>query len=243
VISYDLKLTITGQTYIQIGAYQVNPNYVDDSYARSKGMLPDFPGGTTGVLIPLEFGWTPTVDGRPGSYKFGVWYNTSNGANLYYDINHDPAGETGLTPLRRDEHYGAYINLQQQISGDAGGSGTSLFLNISQADRHTAITDRQIALGITYMGPFGRPRDTFGIAVGATNNNSRYATYIEQNNARTGQHTVVGGGNEYVSELFYSWSPIPSIFLRPNLQYILHPGGTSINSNAFVLGLKTGFTF
>jgi len=238
-----LKLYTTGQTYMQIGAYQVNPNYVDDSYARSKGMLPDFPGGTTGALIPLEFGWTPNLDGRPGSYKFGVWYNTSKGADLYYDFNHHPAGETGLAPLQRDGQYGAYINFQQQISGDAGGSGASLFLNISQADRHTAATDRQIALGIRYKGPFGRSQDMLGFAVGATDNNSRHFAYVEQHNARTGEDTVVGNGNEYVSELFYSWSPIPSIFLRPNLQYVLHPGGTSINSNAFVLGLKTGFTF
>ncbi|HEY8682955.1 MAG TPA: carbohydrate porin [Rhodanobacter sp.] len=237
------KLDTSKQSYVQIGAYQVNPNYVDDSYARHKGLLPDFPGGTTGALIPLEFGWTPNVDGRPGSYKFGVWYNTSKGADLYYDLHHDPAGETGLAPLQRDGQYGGYINFQQQVSGDAGSRGASLFLNISQADRATAATDRQITLGIEYKGPFDRPADLLGFAVGATANNRRYAAYIEQNNARTGQDVIVGDGNEYVGELFYSWSPIRSVFLRPNLQYILHPGGTSRNSDAFVLGLKTGFAF
>jgi porin len=37
--------------------------------------------------------------------------------------------------------------------------------------------------------------------------------------------------------------PAPSVFLRPNLQYILHPGGSTQNGNAFVLGLKASLTF
>jgi porin len=94
-----------------------------------------------------------------------------------------------------------------------------------------------------YKGPFARSNDMIGFAVGETNANSRYADFVKQNNARTGEDVIVGDGSEYVTELFYSWSPIPSIYLRPNLQYILHPGGTSQNSNAFVAGLKMGFTF
>lgn len=239
----NIKLNTTKETYVMLGAYQVNPNYVNDQYAESKGLIPDFPGGTTGALIPLEFGWAPTAGGLPGSYKFGVWYNTSKGKDLYYDINHDPAGETGLPALDRDGQYGAYINFIQQVSGDAGGNGLSIFLNASQADRNTAATDGQVALGLEYKGPFARSNDMIGFAVGETNANSRYADFVKQNNARTGQNVIVGDGSEYVTELFYSWSPIPSIYLRPNLQYILHPGGTSENSNAFVLGLKMGFTF
>jgi porin len=239
----SIKLNTTNETYVMIGGYQVNPNYVNDQYAESKGLLPDFPGGTTGALIPLEFGWTPTANGLPGAYKFGVWYNTSKGKDLYYDINHDPAGETGLPALNRDGQYGAYINFIQQVSGDAGGNGVSIFLNASQADRNTAATDGQVSLGMEYKGPFARSNDMIGFAVGETNANSRYADFVKQNNARTGEDVIVGDGSEYVTELFYSWSPIPSIYLRPNLQYILHPGGTSQNSNAFVAGLKMGFTF
>lgn len=239
----NVKLNTTKETYVMIGGYQVNPNYVNDSYAAHKGLLPDFPGGTTGALIPLEFGWTPTAGGLPGAYKFGVWYNTSKGKDLYYDLNHNPAGVTGLTSLTRDGQYGAYINFIQQVSGEAGVSGMSVFLNASQADRNTAATDGQVALGLEYKGPFARANDMIGFAVGETHSNSRYANFVKQNNARTGENLIVGDGSEYVTELFYSYSPIPSIVLRPNLQYILHPGGTSQNSNAFVLGLKMGFTF
>jgi porin len=238
-----IRLRSTQHTYLQVGAYQVNPRYLDDHYARHNGWKLDSPRGTTGTLVPLEVGWLPSVDGRPGSYKIGVWYNSSDGADLYADANNDPRGVTGLESLRRSGQFGAYLNFRQQLTGSPGVQGATAFLNISQADRNTARLDGQIALGVQYQGPFSRPADAIGIAFGATHNNGRYARFVLQNNLRTGQNVVAGGGYEYVGELYYSWSPIPSVFLRPNLQYIVHPGGTDQNSNAFVIGLKSGVSF
>lgn len=67
-----LKVNTSEQTYVQAGVYQVNPNYVDDGYARRHGLSLDNPGGTTGALIPVEVGWLPAWNGLPGSYKFGA---------------------------------------------------------------------------------------------------------------------------------------------------------------------------
>lgn len=33
------------------------------------------------------------------------------------------------------------------------------------------------------------------------------------------------------------------MYFRPNLQYILHPDGTSQNKNAFAIGLTAGIAF
>ena len=193
------------------------------------------------LLVPV--GWLPSLGGRPGSYKVGGWYNTSNGADLLYDVNHDRRGTTGLDPLKHSGQYGVYVNFQQQITGIAGARGATVFLNVSQADRHTAAVDGQVSMGVQYQGPFERPRDAIGFAVGATHNNGRFADFVRENNVRTGQRAVAGDGNEYVAELYYSWSPIPSLYVRPNLQHVLHPGGTSANRNAFVVGLKSGIAF
>lgn len=239
-----IKYHTSQQTYAQVGIYQVNPNYVNDSYARHNGWKPNNPSGTTGALVPLEFAWLPAFAGRPGSYKIGAWYNTSEGSDLYYDINHQPRGITGAQPLQRSGQFGVYVNLQQQITGTNGGRGATLFLNFSQADRNTAQLDHQLAIGVQYAGPFqSRLRDSIGFAVGATHNNERFANYTAQNNTRTGQDVVVGHGYEYVTELYYAWSPVASVILRPNMQYIHHPGGTSRHGNAFVLGLKSSITF
>lgn len=238
-----LKIHANENTFWQIGAYQVNPRYVDDDYARHRGLSLDDPSGDTGALIPFEFSWKPQWEGRMGSYTFGVWYNTSPGSDLEEDIFHQPRGLTNLEPLQHGGQYGAYLAFLQQLTGTKALPGWFLFLNVSQADRATAAVDRQISLGGQYRGPFHRPQDSIGLGVACTDNNSRYADYIRENNIRTGQNQIVGSGCEYDGEIYYSYAPIASLFLRPNLQYILQPGGTRDNSDAFIAGLKTGVAF
>jgi porin len=239
-----IKYHTSSNTYLQLGAYQVNPKYVDDSYARHNGWKPNNPSGTTGALIPLEAGWQPGWRGLPGSWKVGAWYNTSNGKDLYLDVNRNPRGVTGLDPLQRSGQFGAYLNLQQQVTGTAGGRGATAFLNFTHADRNTAQLDHQLSLGVQYKGPFeSRGQDSVGLALGATHNNGRFADFVTRNNVRTGQDAVAGSSYEYVSELYYAWAPLPSVSLRPNLQYILHPGGTTRNSNAVVIGMKAILAF
>ena len=136
------------------------------------------------------------------------------------------------------------MSLQQQVSGIGGSTGATVFLNVTQADRDTSASDRQIALGMEYHGVFGRADDTIGFAIGATHANGRAADYQRlYNPLHPDNPGRVKDGNEYVSELFYGWSPLPSIILRPNIQYVLHPGSSSENNNAFVIGLKSTITF
>ncbi|MFT0534051.1 carbohydrate porin [Castellaniella hirudinis] len=238
-----VKFSPTPEVYGQVGVYQVNPKYVDDSYARHHGLSLDNPSGTTGALVPLEFGWLPRIAERPGAYKVGVWYNTSQGKDLYEDVQGQPMGETGQPARTHDGQYGVYLSLQQQVTGAAGGRGATVFFNFSQADRATARVDHQWSLGVQYKGPFDRLQDTIGFAVGATHNNGRYADYVRQVDARTGGQTIVGDGYEYASELYYRWSPVRSVYVQPNLQYVMHPGGTSQNHDAFIVGVKTGIAF
>ncbi|MDM0028852.1 carbohydrate porin [Variovorax saccharolyticus] len=238
-----VKVQSSERTYLQSGVYQVNPRYVEDDYARRSGWTLGSPSGTTGALIPLELGWQVVPGGRSGSYKVGAWYNTSDGADLYDDTARNSRGLTGLDPLQHSGQYGAYLNFQQQITGTGEGRGASVFLNITQTDRRTAVLDRQIAFGVVYQGPFGQVRDAIGLAMGATHNNARHASHVRDSNARTSQAIAAGGGNEYAIEAYYTWAPLPGLYVRPNVQYIVHPGGTSANRNAFVLGLKTQVSF
>lgn len=238
------RLNTSAQTYLQAGVYQVNPTYLDDDYNTHRGLYPNNPHGTTGALVPVEFGWLPVVKGLPGSYKIGAWYNTSDSADLFLDQNRRPLGSTSVGALQRDGAYGAYINIQQQVTGTAGGKGAIVFLNASQADKFTAATDNQVALGMEYRGVFDRARDTVGLAIGATHGNGRYANHQRVvNGLNPGAQTVVNDGYEYAAEVFYNWSPIPALSLRPNLQFIKHPGGSSQNSDAVVLGLKSVVAF
>src|SRR4029453_11573179 len=82
-----IKVAPNTQSELVIGAYQVNPRYADDKWASPHGWDPGFPSGTTGALIPVQLGWLPTIRGLKGSYRVGVWYDTSNAPDVYLDIS------------------------------------------------------------------------------------------------------------------------------------------------------------
>ncbi len=235
-----LKVKTTPDTYVQLGAYQVNPTYANDDYAVKNGWKLDNPNGTRGALIPLEFGWTPKTNQGAGSYKLGFWYNNAGGADLYLNQSHQPIALYGGDALQRDSRSGAYINFSQQVTGRSEQEGTTVFLNASAADRDTSANDHQVALGLEYKAPFNRVDDMVGLALGATHINGRQTAYQQQyNTSHLNTISDVGRGYEYATELFYSWSPVHAIAFRPNLQYVVDPGGLADHQNIFVLGLKT----
>jgi porin len=239
-----LDIAINQQLKLRVGVYQVNPAYIDDSFAAHNGLLPDNPSGTTGALIPVEMDWTPRVFALPGDYKVGIWYDTSNANDVYFDINHQPLVLTGAPALRRHGREGVYINLLQQLSGTLQGPGAALFLNITQADHATSPSlDRQIAVGVQYTGLFEvRPSDVIGAALGTSHVNSRVAA-DERLLAQIPGNDIPVQTAEYVAELFYGWTPVPYLTLRPNLQCVLHPGGSHTYENEIVVGLKTTLKF
>jgi porin len=49
--------------------------------------------------------------------------------------------------------------------------------------------------------------------------------------------------SEYPIEIYYSINATRWLIVRPNLQYIRHPGGTSENENVVVFGLKASVSF
>jgi porin len=48
-----LDFAASATVKLRLGIYQVNPTYIDDSWAAHNGLLPDNPSGTTGALIPV----------------------------------------------------------------------------------------------------------------------------------------------------------------------------------------------
>ena len=224
--------------YAQAAVYQVNPRNLDKKFFNMK-----FKDGT-GVLVPVELGWSPRIGPREliGSYKIGGWYTNTNADDVFFDINRNPRAVTGLAPLERSSRYGFWINAWQQITGRSENgkpvSGVGIFLNFTQADRRTSITDNQIAAGIFWKPPFkSLPDDVLAFAVGRTNVNSRFTRGQQLDPAHPEPQTA-----EYASELYYSAHPFHWLEMRPNVQYIHNPGGRTDRKDVGVLGLKFGVT-
>ncbi len=69
-----LRASFKGFGYVQVGVFDANQNYL----RTSRGLDLGAPGGTSGVLVPVEVAWQPVIAGRlEGTYKFGAWYNSS----------------------------------------------------------------------------------------------------------------------------------------------------------------------
>lgn len=235
-----LKIRFGSDYYLQAGLRQVDPRNLEPGRGFNLG----FSG--VGVLAPIEAAWTPHFgpNALAGSYKFGGWYASIDGKDVFTDVRGQAQLLTGLPPAVRAGRYGWYLNFQQQVTGtnDGTGRGLTLFLNYTQADRRTALTDRQIALGASMTGIVpGRPQDAIGLAFAETHVNGRVAW--GQTLATLAGHPVGPvQHSEYVTELDYNFQATSWLSVRPNLQFIHSPGGIAEQNDAWVIGLKAQLT-
>jgi porin len=142
-------------------------------------------------------------------------------------------------PLMQSSVSGSYFMGQQQITHNGTGGGLSVFGNIVQADPNTDLIDQMIDVGLLYNGPFAsRPDDRLGFAIGRNRVSSQVANAERLVNSAGLGPVPVQRGYEYVTELNYQFQLWHGLALMPNVQYIRHPGGTSANHDATVLGLR-----
>ncbi|WP_346796781.1 carbohydrate porin [Halomonas sp. Bachu 37] len=224
-----VRWNATGEHYVQMGLFDLNPSNLDPDNGLDLKH-----SGTTGALIPVEFGWTPELgsDSLPGQYKIGGYYST--------------AGATDYTADREDAtqsyRMGLYYVVDQQITtrDDDVSRGLSLFSMSTWNDRDTAYIDKYVSIGMQYKGPFdARPKDDFGIGLAWANVNEHYDTYMRRD-ASGGQASPgprPAQSEEYNAEIYYGFHVADWLVLRPNLQYVIHPGGVNDTDNALVGGL------
>ena len=237
-----IKVNLEGFGYYQIGAYDQNQQYL----GYENKLWPVWYQGSTGVLVPVEIAWNPKFSGLEGSYKFGGWYSSGQQPDTIYDYAGNLIAFSGQPAAMRTGQYGAYVAFQQQITRTSetdSNRGLRLFFNAAFADTVTATTDRQIAGGFWYIGPFeSRPNDSVAFAVGTTHRNQRVTQVAMLQNA-SGSGPAPVKDSEYVFELDYTFVPVTGFQIRPNLQYIHSPGGSAINKDVWILGLKTVLNF
>ena len=231
----DVKISLKGVGYCQIGAFDVNSDYLQNKYSMDLWR----PGNSSGVLAPVEFGWLPMLgDGLNGSYKLGAWYNSSTAPDVAENGSGLPLLIDGGRPLMRHGQYGAYVNFLQQLTAPSANRGLSVFFNATYADTRTSTQDNQLAVGLLYKGPFDlRPGDRLGFAIGRTHVNSRIAN-VETEANTTNPGSVGVQGYEYTGEVFYGAQVTRWLELRPNVQYVAQPGGIARNTNDVIVGVR-----
>lgn len=227
-----VKVQDGARRYLQLGVFDQNPENLDPDQA-----LDLYRHGSEGVITPVEVGWVPDKGpgGLPGKYKLGAYYSSAEATDY----------EDGGTRGRR---YGGYFVVQQQVSAPHGDRrGLTLFSQGSLHDPDTAYVARYLSAGASWRGPWqGRPRDELGVGLAYAEIGDAYV-----DSATAGNPLVAGPGaagyvppqsDEWNAELYYGIHMTPWLTLRPNLQYLAHPGANDAVDDAWVVGTTVALT-
>jgi porin len=238
-----LKQSLRGWGYLEIGAFEFNPRFLVTQDALNLGE----PGGATGVLAPFETGRQPRFgEGHDGTYKFGGWYNSARAPDIAENTKGQSLLLDGGQPLIHPGEYGEYVNFLQRLTAPVSSDhkrGLSAFFNATHADRRTSALDSQFAAGLLYTGLFApRIQDVIGLGVGRTHVNGRVAVAESLSDAVRPEGLPVQT-SEYVGEMFYSLHIAQWLQLRPDVQYVLRPGGNPRTTDDVIVALRLSINF
>jgi hypothetical protein len=149
----------------------------------------------------------------------------------------DGRGETRLKaaflpPHGRPGHpaCGGYVVGEQKLA-----DGLDVFLRIGYSEEDRSFVSLGVDAGVNFTGPIpGRPDDVVGLGVIYARISRDFAN-AQPDRALWGHETVV--------ELTYKIAIARWWSLQPDVQYIVHPGGSTATPNAVVVGLRIDLLF
>ena len=228
-----IKLNLPNDFYAETGVFDVNPS----DGLHNNGFKLSLQG-STGALIPIEFGKTVAVgpSALPGHYKIGAYFDSSTAT--------DPSNPQ----MSFKGRYGGYILADQMVWRFEPGTdrGLVVVLDGTLSDQRTAPIPGYIVAALVFQGPFAsRPHDFLSIGYVRDWVNSRA---INQQNALlisqgiTDPNLALG---ENILEFGYGIQATPWMQLHPNMQWIGNPGAFSYKhyANAWVFGSEIKVTF
>nr|WP_312932594.1 carbohydrate porin [Pseudomonas sp.] len=242
-VRYHLNDTL----YAQVGVFEQNPSNLETGNGfKLSG------SGTQGAVMPIELVWSPMVNGLKGEYRAGYYYSSASAKDVLKDEHVQPAALSGAAYRSSASKHGLWLGVQQQVSAQASdrSRGLTLFANATLHDKKTNAIDHYLQAGLVYRGPFdARPKDDVGFAVAGVHVNPAYRKNARLANQASAIDDYQNPGflpvqdTEYSAELYYGIHLANWLTVRPNLQYIRHPGGVSQVDDALVAGLKLQSSF
>ena len=242
-----VKYNLTPELYAQIGAYNQNPSQLETGNGfKLSG------SGTKGTILPVELVWSPKVDGLPGEYRVGYYKSTAKADDVLKDANGQYAAVSGDAYRSHSSKSGYWFVAQQQLTDHNGDKNRGLHIaaNATFHDKDTNTVDNYQQLMLTYKGPFNaRPKDDVGIGIARIHVNEDVQKNRKLINAGNGFNDYDQAGflpiqdTEYNAEINYGFHVTNWLTVRPNLQYVKHPGGVDKVDDALVAGLKIQSVF
>ncbi|MCG8293453.1 carbohydrate porin [Pseudomonas entomophila] len=242
-----VRYNLNDELYAQVGVYEQNPSNLESNNGfKLSG------SGTQGAVMPVELVWSPRLNGLKGEYRAGYYYSNAKAQDVLKDSNGTPAAISGAAYRSSSSKHGLWLGAQQQVTSLATDQsrGLSLFANATVHDKKTNAIDNYVQAGVVYKGPFdARAKDDIGFALARVHVNPGYRKNARLINQANGLDDYDSPGflpvqdTEYSAELYYGIHLADWLTVRPNLQYIRHPGGVSHVDDALIGGLKIQSTF
>ena len=109
--------------------------------------------------------------------------------------------------------------------------GLTVFVQLGLGDGRVNQIGGYLSGGFTLKAPFpSRTQDALGLAVAAARNGSHFK--------RAQPMGAAPAAGETSLELTYQAQLVPWLTIQPDVQYVIHPGGTQATANSLVLGLR-----
>ncbi len=187
--------------------------------------------------------------GLPGTYKIGGWLDTGTFASLRYDDHGVPLGSPASDghPAAVDGNFGFYFVADQTVWQDKSDANqpktVSLFARGGSAEGDRSLFNYYVDGGITFNGVIpGRPSDLIGIATAYGSVGPAAAGAVADSNGLSGTSLAVPDYEQNI-ELTYFAQIAKWWTVQPDLQVLIHPGGSTALPNAIVLGVRTTVSF
>lgn len=196
-----------------------------------------------GLAFAQEFAYAPAKGvgptGLPGHYKAGIYYNGATCRDLYSDINGNSYAATTLDRKKHIGNYNVYIIADQMIYREKGTSDQGLTPLVCATIGPDNINKFPFFLtgGVVYKGLVpGRDNDTTAVQMS-------YAKYSDK--IKESQQSVGSSPQKYEIALEFTHRVMITkwMYMQPDIQYIIQPGGTGNIDDSLVLGFQFGLTF
>jgi porin len=226
-----VKVKPTERSYVMAAVYNGDPTIRANKYHGVNLSLngPPFAIAEVGYQI----NGLPGDNQLLGNYKLGTWYDDAQFTNF----------ESGAKTRGSWGFYALFDQVLVPFGSPGSNRGFGVFGSVTVApDSDIQQLPLFFTAGVSARGMFdARPRDVVGLAV-ATGYFSEELQRAQQN----GQMPGPAGGQDYetVIELTYRFDLRKgALFIQPDFQYIIQPGGTGHLANAIVLGAQLGINF
>jgi porin len=233
-----LKVKPTARTYIMSGVYNGDPAIRDIDH-NGVDLSMDGPG-----FVITEIGYQrnglPGDSRLLGNYKAGFWYDDSR----FTDFKTVGYGTAPTTRRGSWGFYGLFDQVLVPFGEATSNRGLGVFGSFIVApDESISQMPYFFTAGVACRGIFtSRPRDTAGLAVVYGD----FSSELLHSQERAQQVNPNVGVQKYetVLELTYRlYFRANALFIQPDLQYVIRPGGTGRIDDALVLGCQIGVNF